>query len=157
ADRNGDGQFTAANESSTPGGPDAKWNYFPINLYDAREGEVRDWASGSAPGGASTCAVNGVMNAAELDVKNLKRWLAGSIGTTGALVDYASQNGYVLYFSDRRGMLPDPLAVPPEITSPNVKGEYGFEDVINTPSGTAGTPDGAAEAAVTIKGKSQSP
>ena len=52
------------------------------------------------------------MNAIELDVGNLRKWLKGTIGTTGGQVDYVSQNGYILYFSDRRGMLPDPLAVP---------------------------------------------
>ena len=39
------------------------------------------------------------------------KWLKGTIGATGGQVDYVSQNGYILYFSDRRGMLPDPLFV----------------------------------------------
>ena len=152
ADRDGNGAISGTSESSTAGGTDAQFNWFPINLYDAREGEVRDWASGSAPGGASTCSVNGLMNAVELDVANLRKWLKGTIGTTGTQVDSASQNGYILYFSDRRGMVADPLAGPPVIV-----GEYGFEDVINTPSGTSGKPDGSLEANVTIAGKSHSP
>jgi hypothetical protein len=70
ADRNGTGSITGSTESSTAGGSDAAFNWFPINMYDTREGEVRDWASGSAPGGASTCSANGVMNVVELDVAN---------------------------------------------------------------------------------------
>ncbi len=156
ADRDGNGAVPGANaqENSTVGGPNAKWNWFPINMYDTREGEVRDWATGAAPGGASTCSVNGVMNVVELDVANLRRWLKGTLAGTGNQVDYVSQNGYILYFSDRRGMLPDPNSTPVANT---IQGEYGFEDVINTPSGTNGTPDGAAETVVTIKGKPQSP
>ena len=64
-----------------------------------REGELR-------PSGTNgDCNVGGIMNTTELDVGNLKKWLAGTIGTTGTLVESSSQNGYILYFSDRRGML----------------------------------------------------
>ena len=61
-------------------------------------------------------------------------------GGSGPLVSYSSQNGYLVYFSDRRGMLPD-LNVVPNATT----GEYGFEDVINSASAT-GTPDNVLEA-----------
>jgi type II secretory pathway pseudopilin PulG len=152
ADRNGDGALTTSGDISTSvAGAKSQYNWFPINMYDAREGEVRDWPSGGAPGGASTCSVNGVMNAVELDTGNLRQWLKGTIGSTGNAVDYVSQNGYILYFSDRRGMLPDPLAAPP-----SVNGSYGFEDVINSSSDN-GTPDGVAETPVTIHGVSRSP
>jgi len=108
-------------------------NWYPINFYDAREGEVRDNATGNA-----TCTANGVMNAVEIDLGNLKRWLAGQIGTNGTNVDYVTQNGYVMYFSDRRGMLPNP-------NSGNVKsGDSGLEDDINA-STAAGTPDGVRD------------
>lgn len=151
ADRDGNGAVPGANaqESSTVGGVNAKWNWFPINLYDAREGEPRDALLGTQ----ASCTVNGVMNAVELDVNNLRRWLNGTIGATGNQVDYVSQNGYILYFSDRRGMLPDPNSTPVANT---IQGQYGFEDVINSASNN-GTPDGAAETPVTIKGKPQSP
>ena len=135
ADRDGNGAISGTSESSTVGGTDAQFNYFPINMYDTREGEVRDWATGAAPGGASTCSANGLMNVVELDVANLRKWLRGTIGTTGAQVDSVSQNGYILYFSDRRGMVPDPLAAPSVIV-----GEYGFEDVINTSPELPGSP-----------------
>jgi len=108
-------------------------NWYPINFYDVREGEPRDNAWGD-----NSCTTNGVMNAVEIDVGNLKRWLTGAIGTNGTNVDYIAQNGYVLYFSDRRGMLPNPN------TGNTKSGDSGLEDVINTAS-AAGTPDGVLE------------
>ena len=149
ADRNGDGTLTTAGDVSiTTSGTNSQYNWFPINMYDAREGETRDWAT--APS-AATCSVNGIMNAVELDVGNLRKWLKGTTGTTGSQVDYVSQNGYILYFSDRRGMLADPLATPSTIT-----GGYGFEDVINSSSNN-GTPNGALEPNVQIAGVARSP
>jgi hypothetical protein len=148
ADRNGNGNTTDANESSTAGGSDAQFNWFPINFYDAREGEARDWTAATDPP-AGSCSVNGIMNAVELDVWNLQKWLAHTgafVGGTGNLVDSTTQNGYILYFSDRRGMLPDPNSAPVDL-----QGEYGFEDVINNPQGDAATPDGDTEAKVTIR------
>ncbi len=115
-----------------------QYSWYPINLYDPREGFPRD----AAPAGMANpaCYVNGIMNAVEFDVGNFRKWLLGTIpGGSGPLVSYSSQNGYLVYFSDRRGMLPDPNNG--NITS----GEYGFEDVINSASPT-GTPDGAMEA-----------
>jgi hypothetical protein len=79
------------------------------------------------------------MNAVELDVGNLNQWLLANPG----LVDFSGQNGYLLFFSDRRGMLADPNAG--NVTT----GEYGFEDVINSNSAT-GTPDGVLEPVVNI-------
>ncbi|ABF41004.1 hypothetical protein Acid345_2003 [Candidatus Koribacter versatilis Ellin345] len=72
----------------------------PINMYDPREGELRDVTTGKAAG---SCALNGLMNLVELNVGNLKRWLGGTIGTTGTSVDKTTFNGYIVYFSDRRG------------------------------------------------------
>ena len=112
-----------------------QYNWYPINFYDVREGEVRDIAVVN-----NSCTTNGVMNAVEIDVGNLKKWLAGTIGTSGASVDYLTQNGYVLYFSDRRGMLYNPNAS----TANTRTGDAGLEDVINSSSGT-GTPDGALD------------
>lgn len=152
ADRNADhlltnGQIgsTGVYESLTINGSAAtQYNWFPINLYDIREGEVRDTDLG-VTGAAATCAVNGVVNLAELDVYNLKRWLAGTIGASGANVDKVKQNGYVLYFSDRRGMQQNPNATTVGAGANNVQtGEYGFEDTINAAS-AAGTPDDVSD------------
>jgi len=104
-------------------------SFSPIALYDAREGEIRDVDLGS---GSTSCAIGGIMNLVDLDVNNLKRWLAGSIGSSGTNTESSSQNGYLLYFSDRRGMVPD--------GNGDILGEYGFEDFIN-PGTAAGTLD----------------
>ena len=120
-------------------GANSQYNWYPINFYDPREGEVRDTSQAG-------CSPNGVMNAVELDVWNLRQWLNGTFGGNGALTDNAKQNGYVLYFSDRRGMLPDASVVPPTKT-----GESGLEDVINSADPT-GTPNGLLESAEDVDG-----
>ncbi len=138
-------------------------NFYPINLYDAREGEMRDNAianytpSSSQPGYPSTyssCSVNGIMNAVELDVGNLSRWLntastlpGGPIVGSGGNVNYTNMNGYVLYFSDHRGMLTDPNPSNGGQTPAGIiSGESGIEDVINSAQVlTSTTTDGVLE------------
>jgi hypothetical protein len=126
-------------------GAGTQGNFYPINFYDAREGEMRDNTVPNTTNGTKTyssCSVNGIMNAVELDVGNLARWLnpattlpGGHIaGATnaGPTVNYASFNGYVLYFSDHRGMLPSTNPSNGGQTAANViNGESGIEDVIN--------------------------
>ena len=114
-----------------------QYNWYPINFYDTREGEVRDNTVAD-----NSCATNGVMNAVEIDVGNLAAWLAGTIPGSGSNVDFNQQNGYILYFSDRRGMLLNPH--PPLGGSPYKTGDGGTEDVINR-SSTPGTPDGTLD------------
>ncbi|MFZ0430751.1 MAG: hypothetical protein WAO20_21735 [Acidobacteriota bacterium] len=111
----------------------------PINLYDTREGEVRDNSRGSWD---TTGAVGGIMNVVELDVLNLRRWLRGEIGSTGSQTEYTSKNGYILYFSDRRGEVPG---------VDGIDGSYGFEDVIN-PDDPDGNPDGVLAGAEDVDG-----
>jgi Tfp pilus assembly protein PilX len=120
-----------------------QYNWYPINFYDAREGEARDVIHNN-----NSCTTNGVMNAVEIDVGNLKRWLAGQIGknpttglSSGPNVDFLAQNGYVLYFSDRRGML---YSQNPPFAGTKT-GDSGLEDVVNAAS-QAGVPDGVLEA-----------
>jgi len=129
-------------------------NFYPINFYDAREGEMRDNAIANTTSGNntySTCSVNGFMNAVELDVGNLARWLNGTMGggTTGANVNYTNFNGYVLYFSDHRGMLP--AAHPSnggQTPAGVINGESGIEDVVNSAQNlTSTTTDGVLEPA----------
>jgi Tfp pilus assembly protein PilX len=119
-------------------------NFFPINFYDTREGEMRDNANG--------CAVNGIMNAVEINVSNLGKWLAGAApyaGDVGKTVNYANQNGYILYFSDHRGMLTDPNPSNGGQTPAGIiSGEAGLEDVVNSAAALTSTaPDGVKEAA----------
>ncbi len=137
ADRNGDGSVTAADATSftsvagpgvttTPlvnSGANSQYNWYPINLYDAREGENYDAAGTFAHG---TGTPNGLMNAVELDVGNLRRWLLGQTGATGNTVNFSTQNGYVLYFSDRRGEQYNPA-----VSLTQLVGEYGYEDTVN--------------------------
>ena len=90
--------------------------------------------------GNNSCSATGLMNAVEIDAGNLKRWLWGAIGASGTNVDFLAQNGWVLYFSDRRGMLPNPN--PPY--NGQKSGDSGLEDSINSAS-AAGVPDGVLE------------
>jgi hypothetical protein len=117
-----------------------QYNWYPINFYDVREGEARDNQTAATD---NSCATNGVMNAVEIDVGNLAKWLAGTIPGSGTSVDFLGQNGYILYFSDRRGMLLNPH--PPLGGSASKSGDAGLEDVINRSSGP-GVPDGTLEA-----------
>jgi hypothetical protein len=104
---------------------------------------------------ALSCGVNGIVNIVELNVQNLQRWLYGTIGnspatsgSTGQLVESTSQNGYIFYYSDRRGMNPDPLApsYPANAggTVSRITGGYGFEDLLN-PSSSVGAPNGTLD------------
>ena len=79
---------------------DPTYGWFPLNMYDPREGE---FAHNTNPQ-ANSCAVGGLMNVVELDIGNLTQWLLGNTGVNGAKVDTTFQNGYIVYFSDRRGM-----------------------------------------------------
>ncbi len=154
ADRNGDGTISGSgsntavtagspavamgyeNKSMTASGTNAGINFYPINFYDPREGFPRD----STTLTGTQCYANGIMNAVELDVGNLRKWLKGNTPYSsgdGQSVNFSNQNGYLLYFSDRRGMEPDPNATP---TANVTTGESGIEDVLNWSSAT-GTPD----------------
>ncbi len=149
ADRNGNGIIEGTELVKDPGtgsvitGPATRNNWYPLNMYEAREGEFRENQRVT-----TNCSIGGVLNLVEIDVKNLKRWLAGNIGVNGGNAEFTSQNGYVLYLSDRRGMLPSPIAG-------NVKiGEYGFEDVIN-PADAAGNPNGFLDVGEDANGNAQ--
>jgi type II secretory pathway pseudopilin PulG len=104
----------------TYGGSASSHDWWPNALYDAREGNYREVAT------TAQMRLGGVMHYIALDVGNLKRWLAGGIGTTGAAA--RNNNGYIVYFSDRRGDHDETKTGHPEA------GEYGFEDVVNPAS-----------------------
>jgi hypothetical protein len=144
ADRNHNGTADVAEMVKDAGtgsaitGPATRNNWYPINFYDAREGEFRENQRVT-----TTCFVGGVMDVVEVDVDNLRKWLAGTIGANGTKVEYTSQNGYILYVSDRRGMVANAAGVK--------TGEYGYEDVIN-PNTAAGTPNGVLDTAEDVNG-----
>ena len=108
-------------------------NFWPMALYDAREGLARDGQANNTPPN-----FGGVVHYIELDVRNLSRWFQGQIGASGT--NAANTTGYVVYFSDRRGN---------RNAANQETGEYGFEDFVNRASGGgagAGQPDGVLEA-----------
>ncbi len=151
--------------------PTTATSYIPINIYDPREGELRD--TNSFTGGVNyngitpantTDALNGVMNLVQVNVGNLQQWLANTLCTaatvptscpSGAL---AYQNvGYTLYFSDRRGNHSVPSKCVPTPSTPSgwpypptcpplqtETGEYGYEDSIN-PENPNGAPNGVLD------------
>ena len=133
ADRNGDGVINASDAPSSISG---NYSWYPINFYDPREGFPRDTTLLAN----RTCYANGIMNAVELDVGNLQQWLLGNTGASGTSVDPSKENGYLVYFSDRRGMIPDPNGAPANV----INGEPGLEDDINSGSAN-GMPNGALE------------
>lgn len=104
----------------------APWQYVPNVLFDPREGQQRDAALASMQ-------LGGIVHYIELDVRNLTRWLQGSIGTTGLLA--RRDGGVTVYFSDRRGN---------RNGAGQETGELGFEDVVNPASGT-GAPNGTLD------------
>ena len=146
ADRNANGKIDGGElvidggTKSVITGTATRNNWYPINMYEAREGEFRENQRAT-----TNCSIGGVLDLVEVDVNNLKRWLTGNIGVNGNQVEYTSQNGYILYVSDRRGSVPS-------LAAGNIKtGEYGFEDVINLASLT-GTPNGILEVGEDVNG-----
>jgi type II secretory pathway pseudopilin PulG len=111
-------------------------DYWPLALYDPREGNIRDNNSTSS----TSIALGGIMHYIELDVNNLRRWLTGAIGSSGTQV--RNDNGFIVYFSDRRN----------NRNAANAEtGEYGFEDVVN-PGTSTGTPNGILDPGEDING-----
>ena len=68
---------TAANAPCGHGTALILADFWPNALYDAREGVYRDMAT------TATMTMGGVMHYVSLDIGNLKRWFAGTIGATG--------------------------------------------------------------------------
>ncbi|HJN44655.1 MAG: hypothetical protein CL477_04710 [Acidobacteria bacterium] len=125
----GDGNLTQPGETGCGNASTSGYDYWPLVLYDAREGVWRDNVSTNQ----MSVYLSGVMHYVELDVNNLRRWLAGAIGVSGPSV--LNQNGFVIYFSDRRLN---------KNAGGNETGELGMEDFVNPASGSA-TPNGALD------------
>ena len=107
-------------------------DFIPNALFDPREGLQRDTNPGN-----TNVPLGGLMQYVTLDVTNLSKWLRGTAPYgAGSGVSAYSNNGYGIYFSDRRN----------NRNLSNVEtGEYGFEDVVN-PASATGTPNGALDA-----------
>ena len=92
-------------------------DYWPNTLYDTREAQTRDGLADT-----TDLILGGVIHYVELDVNNLRRWLAGIRAApfgapSGPLAK--NDNGYIIYFSDRRNNK-NAAATPVET------GEYGW-------------------------------
>ena len=118
------------------------YDYWPMALYDPREGIIRDNAMGNNtndnPAGITNrpeITAEGTMNYIQLDVNNLTRWFNGAIGASGTLAN--GVGGYSVYFSDRRGNVLDPT---PDTNAQT--GSFGFNDVVNRSDAANGCPDG---------------
>lgn len=125
------------NAACTYQGSTRSTDYWPNALFDTREAFYRDDAPSALP------RLGGVMHYVALDVANLSKWFAarapygGSPGPTAI-----SDNGYSVYFSDRRNN---------RDAAGEETGEYGFEDFVNPLSGNA-IANGALDAGEDVNG-----
>ena len=103
-------------------------DYWPLALYDTREGVKRDESGAIA---TDTIVIGGVMYYVELDTTNLAKWFRGAAGFADGFGTLAKNdnNGYIVYFSDRRNN---------RNAANKETGEFGNEDIIN-PATAAGT------------------
>jgi hypothetical protein len=141
---------------TTPGSQDS-YDYWPNALFDTREGLLRDVDPND---GRPT--LGGLMNYVELDAKNLSLWFkcaapynAGVCSGTQVITN----NGYSVYFSDRRGNVnPGPFSTPANpanVDGANLEsGEYGFEDFVN-PTTAAGTPSSSLDGGEDVNANGQ--
>lgn len=110
-------------------------DYWPMALFDSREGTLRTVTQ------PNQITAQGVMYYIELDAGNLAKWI-----NAGAFPLNNNTGGFTVYFSDRRGELPDPNAA-------NTKtGSFGFNDVVNLSNAASGCPNGAIEQGEDLEG-----
>lgn len=75
----------------------------PINLYNVREGRINTSLD------ANTVYERGITNIVEINMRNFARWVDGVYdnnllaGTNAISTNIDPSDGYILYFSDRRG------------------------------------------------------
>jgi hypothetical protein len=136
------------------------WDFWNNTLFDTREGTLRDNTPAAAYQNLPT--LNGTMHYVELDVANLAKWFAGTIGTTGASTKdpVSSPNDFAVYFSDRRGNYTASQTWagtwPPLSPSGHETGEYGWNDFANSVSDpTNGCPNNALDSGEDLDGVSQ--
>jgi Tfp pilus assembly protein PilX len=140
-------QVCGIDPSAVPPQPVAGWNFndptqfWPNNLFDTREGTLRDTAMDTATPPRPT--LNGVMHYVELDAGNLANWFGGKLGTLttsgqNTKDPAVAPNDYVFYLSDRRGNSVKSQSIaggwPPLSYTKNETGEYGWTDIVNSPA-----------------------
>jgi hypothetical protein len=121
-------------------------DYWPMVLYDTREGLRREEAGQNA---ATDLKLGGAMYYVELDTNNLAKWFRATspyAGGSGSLAKN-DNNGYIVYFSDRRNNrnIAAGAGAAPGIAMDKETGEYGNEDQIN-PASRSGTSNGLLDA-----------
>jgi hypothetical protein len=131
---------TAATTGGCGGPSQLGQDYWPMALFDSREGVYRvglpalptsqDWG-GTAPG----VTAMGVMNYVELDMANLATWLRVNQGALGVS---NLDTGFTVYFSDRRGEQID-------LVSGTKTGSFGYNDFVNISNPATGCPNGVID------------
>jgi len=116
-------------------------DYWPMALFDSREGNLRDNAV-TVTGNTDPVTLAGTMHYVELDVANLAKWFAGTIGSSGTSAN--NTTGYSVYFSDRRSEQPDPSPPASVGSTSMLTGGYGYEDFVN-PASANGCPNGTLD------------
>jgi hypothetical protein len=110
-------------------------DFWPLALYDSREGMFRQVDTSTNPG---VVAAGGVMYYVELDATNLANWLRSPTGGAANLNN--NTGGFTVYFSDRRGEQPDTQ------NGAGLKtGSYGYNDFVNLGDATNGCPNTALD------------
>lgn len=135
------GVKSACTSTSSP------YDFWPLTLYDTREGVSRDNAlannSDDATSSHPLITAEGVMDYVELDATNLAKWFTGAIGSSG--LNANNNGGYTVYFSDRRGDETDPV-------TGQKTGSFGFNDVVNPSDANNGCPNGNLDTGEDLEG-----
>lgn len=122
------------------------YDYWPLALYDTREGINRDETLANDTNNKNSnpyITAAGTMYYIELDVNNLARWFTGAIGSSGTSA--LNTTGYAVYFSDRRTNQVDPYYT--------IKvGAYGFDDMVNPSDPTSGCPNDVLDPGEDLEG-----
>jgi hypothetical protein len=123
--------------SCTYAGSTTSSDYWPLTLFDPREGLQRDTA-------ASDIVLGGVIHYIAIDVNNLTKWFKKTAPFNAGTGDTAitDNGGYTVYFSDRRNNR-DQLNLE--------TGEYGWEDFVN-PAASDGAPNTSLDGGEDVNG-----
>jgi hypothetical protein len=128
-------------------------DYWPLALFDTREGVPRDEseatvAGGPGPGTISQITPLGNMYYIELDVANLDKWFLGTLGAPDSGAAAYAVGGYSVYFSDRRGNAVENQGAP----ASGVKvASLGFNDFVN-PGSALACPNGVLDSGEDLEG-----
>ncbi len=124
-------------------------DYWPLTLFDTREGVPRDESEqATGPGNITQITPLGNMYYVELDVANLEKWFLGTLGAPDSGAAAYAVGGYSVYFSDRRGNAVETQGNPVS----NLKvASLGFNDFVN-PASLVACPNGALDPGEDLEG-----